>query len=169
MPRPSFVLLGLVSLGCAALASGCSAAASSPAAQLSDAANDLNSAARFGRTDLALEQTTPEFRDTFLLTRQAWGGEIRIVDMNVTSIQLGEDDSADVLVSVAWTRMSESTLKTTVVSQSWQNARKGGWQLSRERRVDGDPGLFGEPRPLPRAAAPRRDVHYPSKSLGSVE
>lgn len=161
MLRPIAAIIGFTLCGCAA-------AASSPAAQLSDAANDLNSATRFGRTDLALEQTSPEFRDTFLESHQAWGGEIRIVDVNVTSLRIGEDDTADVLVSIAWTRMSEATLKTTVVKQLWENERKRGWQLAREQRVAGDPGLFGEPLPPLRPAEPPRDVQFPSKSLGSL-
>jgi hypothetical protein len=153
----------------AVLACGCAAAAASPAAQLSDSANELNTAARFGRLDLALEQTLPAFRDRFLDSHRAWGREIRVVDVNVSGIRINEDDSAEVLVEIAWTRMSESTLKNTVVNQSWENAKRAGWQLAREHRVAGDPGLFGEPLPEVAKAEPARDVHFQSKSLGTTE
>jgi hypothetical protein len=153
----------------AALLGGCAAAAASPAAQLSDSANDLNTATRFGRLDLALEQTLPAFRDRFLASHQAWGSEIRIVDLNVAAININEDDSADVMVQIAWTRMSESTLKNTVVNQSWENVQRTGWRLARERRTAGDPGLFGEPLPEVARVRASQDVHFPSKSLGTTE
>jgi hypothetical protein len=148
---------------------GCAAAASSPAAQLSESANQLNDAARFGRLDLALEQTLPAFRDRFLQSHRAWGGEIRIVDLVLTGARVDEDDSAEVQVQVAWTRMSESTLKNTLVAQSWRNTQRGGWQLAREHRLAGDPGLFGEPLPEVANTEPPRDVYFPSKSLGTTE
>lgn len=166
MTRRSLFAFALLS---GKLVLGCAAAASSPAAQLSDSANELNTAVRFGRLDLALEQTLPAFRDRFLESHSAWGNEIRIVDVNVNGIRVNDDDTADVLVQVAWMRMSESTLKSTLVNQSWQGAHRGGWQLAREHRVSGDVGLFGEPLPALAATEPVRDVHYPSKSLGTVE
>jgi hypothetical protein len=64
--------------------------------------------------------------------------------------------------------MSESTLKNTVVRQSWENPKREGWQLGRERREAGDPGLLGEPL-AQRIAAPAPNVHLPTKSLGTLD
>jgi hypothetical protein len=133
-----------------------------------DGANDFNLATRFGRMDMALQQTAPAFREHFLDSHQAWGNEIRIVDVSVTGVRLSDEENADVLVQIAWTRMSEGTLRSTTVSQTWKNPNYDGWQLHREHRVQGDPGLFGEPLPTG-AAAPPRDVHFPTKSLGTVQ
>lgn len=146
----------------------CAAAARTPGAQLIDSANDLNNATRFGRMDVALEQTAPVARDTFMERHQAWGNEIRVVDVVVTSAQIIDEERAEVLVQIAWTRMSEGLLRSTSLRQSWRNPKSGGWQLEREQRIGGDAGLFGEPLPAV-ALAPARDTHFKSRSLGTTE
>lgn len=151
---------GLFLLGCAA--------ARGPTGQLADAANELNLATRFGRMEMAMEHTAPDARASFIERRQHWGNDLRVVDVNVTSIVLRDDESADVLVQVAWTRMDEGTLRATAVKQRWENPSMTGWRLERERRIAGDAGLFGE---VVREAVREtpRDVHFQSKSLGTVE
>jgi hypothetical protein len=40
----------------------------------------------------------------------------------------------------------------------------GGWKLVRERRLQGDLGLFGEPSPKPETG-PHPDVHFATKTI----
>ncbi len=123
---------------------------------LNDAARDMNLAARFGRIDLAAQRTAKEAREHFLERRAAWGRDLRIVDVEVASVQLQGEDSADVHVDVAWVRNNEGVLRSTRLAQLWRDG-DGDWMMERERRVAGDLGLFGEVVPV---APTRRPVDH---------
>jgi hypothetical protein len=134
--------------------------------RLVDAAHKLNVSARFGQLDTAVEQTSRAARATFLERRKSWGGEIRVVDVNIAGMDLLDDEHAEVTVQYAWTRMDEGTLHSTVVKQYWENPKLGGWRMEREQCASGDVGLFGERTPTPGPSA-RGDVHFATKSLGA--
>jgi hypothetical protein len=135
----------------------------SPAEQVTEAARELNLAARFGRLDVAAERTVDAARPTFMQRRREWGNELRVVEIELSGLELTDKEHAQVLVNVSWMRMSEGLLHTTVLSQQWAD-RNQGWQLIREQRVSGDVGLFGE-AVAPPAEANHPDVQFPSRTI----
>jgi hypothetical protein len=135
----------------------------SPAEQVTDAARELNLAARFGRLDLASERATDAARQAFMERRRHWGNELRVVDIDLSGLQMKDPETAEVLVSVAWMRMAEGLLRNTLLMQQWSNKERG-WQLVREKRLSGDIGLFGENVAV-LAPEPHPDVHFPSRTI----
>jgi hypothetical protein len=146
----------LLSLACASLLCVGACMMPPPASEkATDAARELNLAARFGRIDIAAGRAASEARAEFIRRRAQWGGEIRIVDVELAGLSMPDSDHAVFQVDYAWIRLNEDTLRSTRVTQRW-NALKGAWALESEQRAAGDVGLFGEHvdvlRPAPRDA-----------------
>lgn len=135
--------------------------------RLMNAARELNVAARFGQLDVAAEHTSDATRSTFFERRARWGNEIRVVDVSVGNLIVRDEEHAEVVVQYAWTRMDEGVLRSTAITQFWENRRQSGWRLHREQRLAGDLGLFGE-QPVNRFVHPQGDTHFPTRSLGST-
>jgi hypothetical protein len=150
-----------VLVACTLLCSGC-VRPPPPAERATNAARELNLAARFGRMDLAVAKAAPVARAEFVERRLQWGKGLRVVDVELAGLEMSEPGRALVYVDFAWVRSDEATLRNTRVSQLWSD-EQGDWQLTREQRVAGDLGLFGEL--VVRNAAPRRDVHFPTKTI----
>ena len=149
-----------------ALALGGCMAPVSPASRVTDAARELNLACRFGRMDVALGHTSPGARNHFLERRAQWGKSIRILDVELSGLRISDPAKAVLHVDVAWVRDNESSMRSTRVAQIWQDRDEdGGWRLVREQRVSGDWGLFGETPPPAPAAAPARDVQFPTRVI----
>lgn len=127
-----------------------------------DAARESNVAARFGRIDIAADRTTPAVRDEFLRHRAAWGGNVRIVDVELGGLTMPDSDHAIFEVDYAWMRMDEDTLRSTRVTQHWTSS-KGAWVMESEKRASGDVGLFGEAVEVLRPA--RRDAQFATKVI----
>jgi hypothetical protein len=151
----------LVGLTLSLFASGC-IAPPPPAVRATDAARELNIAARFGRLDIAASRTAPSARKAFMERRASWGRDLRIVDTEMSGFEMTEPDAATVYVDVAWVRMDQGTVRLTRVAQNWKD-QKGGWLLTRERRVSGELGLFGDAPPPVEMRRP--DVHFQSKTI----
>lgn len=134
-----------------------------PAQAVSDVARDLNFATRFGRMDVALEHTSEQHQPDFVQRRASWGTALRVVDVEVASLEVHSPEDAHVLVDVAWVRMDEGLLRSTRLKQHWENPG-GGWKLSAEERAGGDVGLLGETVVVLRPSGPR-DVHFPVKTI----
>jgi hypothetical protein len=156
-----------MSLVALAVSLGACNAPISPGQQLLENARDMNLATRFGRMDLAAEHAAPKSKDGFLARRKLWGQNVRVVDIDVEHVELNGTDEADVRVMVSWTRMDDGLLHNTTVSQKWESASSGKWSLQSEKREAGDTGLFGE-KMQAHAGGPPRDVHFATRSLGSV-
>jgi hypothetical protein len=122
-------------------------------------------AARFGRLDLAIEHTAAPAQKTFLERRAAWGRDVRVVDVNLSGLDMQDPEHAEVDVDVSWVRQEEGLLRSTRIRQTWENTVGEGWELSREQHLSGDLGLFGEAAPAPVSRAPRPDVHFPSRTI----
>jgi hypothetical protein len=136
MPKSCFAL------ACALLLTACPMPP--PASErATDAARELNVAARFGRIDIAAGRAADGAREEFMRKRAAWGGEIRVVDVELAGLSMPDSDHAVFQVDYAWMRMDEDTLRSTRVAQRWSSS-KGAWALESEKRVAGDVGLFGE-------------------------
>lgn len=117
----------------------------SPAMKLDDAVKETNEAARFGRTDLAVERVVPAARTAFVKRHRLWGGDVRIVDVEYGGVEKMTGEEAVIIVGFGWFRPNEGVLRTTQVRQTWRNDRgRGPWYLLDEERVSGDPGLLGE-------------------------
>ena len=155
------VLCALASLGFAVALTGCPMPPSA-AERATDAARDSNLAARFGRIDLAVDHTTPEARDEFLRHRAAWGGYIRIVDVELGGLRMTDSDHAVFDVDYSWMRVDEDSLRSTRITQRWTSS-KGAWLLEGEKRGSGDVGLFGEAVEVLRP--PQRDAQFATKVI----
>jgi hypothetical protein len=132
---------------------------------VTDVAREVNTAARFGRMDLALEHTAEGARRHFQKHRADWGNAVRVLDFELSSLSMKDQENATVLVDIQWMRVDEDTLHVTRVEQSWRGATEDkGWTLVRERRAGGDLGLFGER--VARVEAPTHgDVQFASKTI----
>jgi hypothetical protein len=151
--------LGLVALG---WLSGC-LTSQNPAQTVSDVARDFNVATRFGRMDVAMEHTSEAIQREFVEHHADWGGEIRVLDVELSQLKLEDTSAAEVFVDVSWVRMNEGMLRATRLKQRWENPG-GGWKLSAEERQSGDIGLLGESVVVLRPEGPR-DVHFPVKTI----
>ncbi len=134
-----------------------------PSELAADAARELNLAARFGEMGTAAAHASDAERPEFLKRRAEWGKSLRIVDVELAGFQMDEPDSAKVFVDIAWLRVDELNVRSTRIAQFWRDYRIGGWKLFREKRVQGDLGLFGEP--VERAPMRAKDVHFPTKII----
>lgn len=146
-------------------------ACSSVAAQrrnVLDEAQELNTASRFGRLDVASQMAAPQAQQTFLERRRTWGHQVRVLDVQVSHVQVKDADNAEVTIQVDWTRADEGLLRSTVLCQQWHSEDRGPWRLESERQVQGDRGLFGE-KVRSRRLAPAKDTQFESRSLGTVE
>lgn len=134
-----------------------------PSELASDAARDLNLAARFGQLGAAAAHASERERPEFLKRRSAWGKTLRVVDTELAGFEMQTHEDAKVFVDIVWLRMDEMTVRSTRIAQFWRDYRVGGWLLVREKRVEGDLGLFGEP--VERAPSRAKDVHFPTKVI----
>lgn len=119
--------------------------AMTPAQKLDDAVKETNEAARFGRTDLAVERVAPASRSAFVKSHRSWGSDVRVVDVEYAGIEKMSPTEAIILVAFGWFRPSEGMLRATTVRQTWKNDKGSGpWYMTEESRVTGDLGLLGE-------------------------
>ncbi len=127
-----------------------------------DAARECNLAARFGRIDIAAGSAASEERAEFIRRRAMWGGEIRVVDVELAGMSMSDHDHAVFQVDYAWMRANEDTLRSTRIAQHW-SALKGPWSLESEQRIAGDVGLFGEHVDVLRPK--QRDTQFATKVI----
>ncbi len=111
------------------------------AQRLSDSAYDFNDAARFGRMDLAVEHVREIARDEFSRKHAGWGKSVRVMDVEMSKLSMRKDGDADVSISVTWQRASETSMRTTDVTQRWTSTR-GTWSIISEEEHGGDKGLI---------------------------
>ena len=133
-----------------------------------DEANELNIASRFGRLDVASQLAAPEAQRVFLERRKSWGSEIRVLDLQISHVQVKDQNNAEVTLQVDWTRPNEGLLRSTWLQQTWRSKNQGPWRLESERQVQGDRGLFGE-KAKARYLTPNHDTQFQTRSLGTVE
>jgi hypothetical protein len=152
--------LFLASLISAGTATGC-LTHQTPAGKATDAARELNGAMRWGRTDVAIERSLPEDRPEFLKRHAGWGTTQRILESEVTSLQMLDPTHAVVHVDVSWLLDDDTNLRVTRLEQKWSDA-SGKWVLEEEKRVGGADGLFGEEV---ERADEKKDKHFPTKVI----
>ena len=132
----------LLSLVCA-LSLGACVMPPSASEKASDAARELNLSARFGNMDVAAKKASNAARADFIQRHAQWGGEIRIVDVELAGMNMPDSDHAVFEITYSWMRNSESSMRSTRVIQHWSSLN-GAWALESEKRGAGDVGLFGE-------------------------
>ena len=146
------------------LATAACPAMPTPMATVQQAAQDLSVDARFGRMELAIEKVAVAERDEFAAHHRAWGSQIRIADIELVSTKKQSARDIRVLLHVSWYRPEENELKQTTIEQIWSNI--SGWQLSQEKRANGDLGLLGEQdNRVPPGTAGRPPAHFPTVRL----
>ena len=151
----------LLSLVCA-LSLGACVMPPSASEKASEAARELNLSARFGNMDVAAAKAASEVRADFLQRHAQWGGEIRIVDVELGGMSMPDSDHAVFEVNYSWMRTNESTMRMTRVTQRWTSL-KGAWSLQSEKRAAGDMGLFGEHVEVLRPV--QRDTQFATKVI----
>jgi hypothetical protein len=144
---------------CASLAvAGCVMPPSSMQ-RLSDSAYDLNTAVRFGRMDVASDYVREVAREEFAKKHARWGKSLRVVDLEMNGMSLRKDGDADVLVTVSWQRVDETSMRTTDLTQRWTSTR-GSWSMISEEERSGDKGLISRvDTPEGEGAPPPQTVH----------
>jgi hypothetical protein len=138
----------------------------SPMQRVSDAARDLNVSTRFGKMDLIASHVDANLRADFVSRRSQWGKEIRLVDIDLSGVQVQDSTHAAVTLDVSWVPLRDDILRATRIVQYWEDDGRG-WRLVREQKLAGDPGLFGEVF-IPRNES-HPDVHLPTRTLGAHE
>ncbi|HEX4447831.1 MAG TPA: hypothetical protein VH044_13880 [Polyangiaceae bacterium] len=161
--RPALVAALAVSLAAAAGVAGCTPPQGAVAAQ--QVAQELNVDARFGRTEIAMDHVAPAAREAFAAHHRAWGGSIRVADVEMAGVHAHGEHDVDILVQVAWYRPAEQELRTTTLQQKWKDA--SGWQLVDEKRLDGDVGLLGEAVVFEAPEEQHAPAYFPTVRLGS--
>jgi len=79
-------------------------------------------------------------RDEFIKRRATWGGDIRVVDVELGGLSMPDSSHAVFQVDYAWMRMNEDTLRSTRVAQKWSST-KGGWALDSDWALVGVLGI----------------------------
>jgi hypothetical protein len=131
-------------------------------------AQDFNLDSRFGRNELALARVDSKVRDDYAEHHKAWGASVRIADVEMAGFKPHGDADVDVFVRVAWYRMDQQELRTTLLKQAW-HSKSDDWLLVSEQRMEGDPGLLGEPVVVQVPSEPRPTPQFPTVRLnGSV-
>ncbi|MGB0678318.1 MAG: hypothetical protein ACPGUV_01485 [Polyangiales bacterium] len=133
------VLLGLTS-------SHCLLQNLSPTEKLRDAVHAYNDALRWGRMDLALEQTAPRYRRQFLVAHKDWQQSMVIADLEAVQMKLhsGRDHGSST-VRFHWYREDDMTLRRSTVRQRWKRSRDG-FVIVSEQVVRGDRALLPAPK-----------------------
>ena len=90
----------------------------------------------------------------FARRHNKWHDVVRIVDVDLTSMQMVDKETAEVHLKVAWHRVDESTLRSSELAQKWSYST-GDWQIEEELRIGGSPGLFNYPK---RKAQTKKDA-----------
>jgi hypothetical protein len=132
-----------------------------PAQKATDAAREMNMGARWGRMNEAVALTAPKARAAFSKNRALWHGELRIVETELTGLNMKDGTHATVHVDVSWMFVDDPTLRVTRLKQEWSDA-DGKWVMLSEKTTSGDPGLFGEE--VKKADKPQ-DMHFPSRVI----
>jgi len=154
---------GLLLAACLGL-SGC--LSPPPAQRVSDVAREVNLATRFGQLDTALQHAAEGERRTFAAHRATWGGPVRVLDIELSSLSMQDNENAVLLIDFQWSRPEENTLHVTRVEQTWRGGIEDkSWLIVRERRVSGDLGLFGERVPRIEHTEAPEDVQFASKTI----
>jgi hypothetical protein len=135
-----------------------------PITHVRELAQEFNLNARFGQTELLADKVAPEAREAFAAHHRQWGSGIHIADVELAGMKPRGDHDVDVFVKVAWYRVEQEELLTTVVKEGWHDG--GGWQLASEERSSGDVGLLGETVVFQAPPASRGPAQFPTLRLG---
>src|SRR5690606_22518376 len=158
-PLRSASALGRALVGASLLAFAIACAPPTPAQKATDAARELNMAARWGNMTEAMGRADAKERVQFAKRRAAWHKNVRILETELTGLNMKDATHATVHVDVSWMFSDDPTLRVTRLKQEWSDA-EGSWTMLAEKRVGGDLGLFGEEV---KKAEKRQDKHFPSR------
>ena len=81
------------------------------------------------------------YRDEYAEMHAPWGKALRVVDYELSGMQMRKDGDAEVTVTVTWQRFDETTMRNTELYQRWVPFRTS-WALLSEEERGGDPGLI---------------------------
>jgi hypothetical protein len=136
------------------------------AALMQQTAQEFNFDLRFGRMELAVEQVAPKYESEFARKHRGWGNRIHVTDAESVGMRMRGQENCDVSVRVAWYRVEEGELHSTLLKQHWHLYQKG-WLLDAEDRLDGDIGALGENVEVLTPDTPTRSAQFPTVRLGT--
>ncbi len=116
-----------------------------PLERLGYSAHEMNAATRFARMDIALSYVKSEAQHDFARRHRKWHKQLRIVDLEVTGVQMVTTQDAEVHLTVSWHRLDQTTIRDSMIAQKWSQ-KSGDWKLVEEMRAGGSPGLFMKSR-----------------------
>lgn len=121
--------------------------------KITENVQSLNDNTRWGRIGDAALLVEPSYRDTFVSAHQAWGSDIQLADTEIVHLQIASDnEQASAIVTYSWYAMDTMTLHVTTIRQHWA-ARSGGFALTSESVIKGDPRLLAQAGSGTRGAA----------------
>lgn len=141
----AFLLCLALSLG------GCFLNNASPQKKLGESIRDMNNAAHWGRVGQAALYVDGKYRSQFVARRAHWTGEVQLAEHEVVNVQMDDaGDTAIAIVTCSWYGLSDMSLHSTVIQQTWKNF-SGEYALVEEHVVRGDPDLLLDVEPAPPA------------------
>lgn len=125
-----------------------------PMERLGNAAHELNTATRFARMDVAIALVDAERQGEFAARHSLWHRDLRIVDLELSGVQMVAAGEAQVHIVVMWHRLDETNVSVTSIEQYWKQNGED-WRLVEENPVSGSPGLFASPKPKAKTKQPK--------------
>ena len=95
--------------------------------------------------DIAMSYVKSESQQDFARRHRKWHKAVRIVDLEVTGVQMVTAQEAEVHLTVSWHRLDQTTIRDSMIAQKWSQ-ETGDWKLIEELRSGGSPGLFMKSR-----------------------
>jgi hypothetical protein len=162
----AFTMRLILTLFAAQAVFGC-VAPPGPMARVRESAQELNVDLQFGRNELAMARVAPSAREDFVARHRGWGSSVRIADLDLQGMKPSGEHDIDVFVRIAWYRLDQQDLLTTIVKQTWrEDGLTTGWQLVSEQRIDGALGLLAEPVVFQSPTEPRPPARFPTIRIG---
>ncbi|MEM6961970.1 MAG: hypothetical protein AAF355_09740 [Myxococcota bacterium] len=125
-----------------AFTNGCLLQNVSYSEKLRDNVHELNDELRWGRMDLAVTRVAPPYRVAFADMHRPWGRTIQIADLEIQSLDFGEDRSeAASIVTFRWYSETTMTLRETTIRQKWERSISG-YAITEVEVIEGDPSLL---------------------------
>lgn len=131
-PQTAILVLGLV-LGCI----------STNRATLDETAALFHDDLRWGRIPAAEGAVDARARAAFQQRHRGWGAAVRIMDMDLEGVRIGENQGV-VRLRLTWTVADGTDVRESVIEENWESVG-GNWRLREERVIGGDPAIFGAP------------------------
>ena len=130
-------MLGRLALMALLVVSGLGCGPRDRSMDLKDAVRDYNRSLRWNAFQRASRYVEQSKRGAWLAGRNSSAGGLHITDIHTVRLQKPDftQKTVEVLVSVSWYRLPDSTIRTAVWSQTWQEI-DARWRIIEEKQVE---------------------------------